>query len=252
MVFFLTKLPKFVSGYTEFTSFSARMNEHDGSAVRYTKQVRAGVPSLAKFHKYSMKKTNKNAVIEASPIVQHFNSSQSLPANFVTIVGNRLRVANLVGKEKLALSKYSPILTVVGQCGGSIGKQGDHTEERGSKYYTALCAKNICNDQTENVQGSRFLSISADGSIGNDHKAGEGVRARIFNKRNKGRELQDIFVGVAELKREDAPGTLGGIKEQLKKVGVDLDSTELTELLADIHDHRELSFCFINANFDGA
>ena len=45
------KLPKCVSGYTEFTSFSAKMNEHDGSAVRYTKQVRAGVSSLANFHK---------------------------------------------------------------------------------------------------------------------------------------------------------------------------------------------------------
>ena len=48
----LMKLPKFVSGYTEFTSFSARMNGHDGSAVRYTKQVRDGVPLLANFHKH--------------------------------------------------------------------------------------------------------------------------------------------------------------------------------------------------------
>ena len=46
------QLPKFVSGYTEFTSFSARMNGHDGSAVRYTKQVRDGVPLLANFHKH--------------------------------------------------------------------------------------------------------------------------------------------------------------------------------------------------------
>ena len=132
-------------------------------------------------------------------------------------------------------------LSVVGQCGGSIGKQGDHNEERGSKYYTALFPKTICNDQTENVQGSRFNSISADGSVGNDHKAGEVVRARIFNKRNKRRELQDIFVGVAELKREDASGTLGGIKDQLKKVRVDLDSRELMELLADIYDHEHPS-----------
>ena len=48
----LMKFPKFVSGYTEFTSFSARMNGHDGSAVRYTKQVRDGVPLLGNFHKH--------------------------------------------------------------------------------------------------------------------------------------------------------------------------------------------------------
>ena len=81
---------------------------------------------------------------------------------------------------------------------GVLANKGIIPLIRGSKYYTALIAK-----QTNN------------GSIGHDHKAGEVVRLRIFNKQHTGKEVEDLFVGIAQLKREDAAGTLQGIKEQL-------------------------------------
>ena len=48
--------PPFVSGYTEFTSFSARINEHDGTTDRGNKTLGASIISIPKFHKYSQAK----------------------------------------------------------------------------------------------------------------------------------------------------------------------------------------------------
>ena len=252
--FNLRKIPPFVAGYKDFASFKARMNEHDGSSATATKSLGATVMSTPKFHRYSSAKVNKHQVLAESPLVQHLNSSTSLSEEFKTITGNRMRVSNLVGKQKYALSAYTNIVKVVGQCGGRIGKQGDHTTDRGSKYYTALIAKQINNEETERVCGSKYCSMSADGSIGHDHKAGEVVRLRIFNKQHTGKEVEDLFVGIAQLKREDAAGTLQGIKEQLRRVGVNLDDAVFLELLADIYGGKpiELPFRMVNANFDGA
>ena len=125
--FGLRRAPPFVSGYTEFTSFSARINEHDGTTDRGNKTLGASIMSIPKFHKYSQAKADKATVLEESQIAEHFNSVHSIPPLFKTIVGNRLRVANLVGKKKYSLAAYADIVSVVGQCGGSVGKEGDHT-----------------------------------------------------------------------------------------------------------------------------
>ena len=122
----------------------------------------------------------------------------------------------------------------------------DHTGigNRGSKYFTALVAKQINNEETERVCGSKYCSMSADGSIGHDHKAGEVVRLRIFNKQHTGKEVEDLFVVIAQLKREDAAGTLQGLKEQLRRVGVNLDDAVFLKLLADIYVENQLSYFF--------
>ncbi|CAM9855818.1 unnamed protein product, partial [Heterosigma akashiwo] len=164
---------------------------------------------------------------------------------------NRLRVNNLLGKHKLPLTMNGPISKVMQQSGVDMGNIKSWNGYFGARNLAALNAKYLLEKQQQRRQSSRFIAISSDGSVGNAHTANETVRIRAVVEDESGqKELDEVLAGVAKLHREDASGTLRGIKEKLKQAGYDLDDNTLLQLLED--DRALLPFVIVCANFDGA